>query len=435
MKKIGIVGRTNVGKSTLFNRLIKQDKSIVSDLSGTTRDLVSGEIMIDNSIVQLIDFGGFDFGVFDEVDKNVQKKIKENIAGLDLILFIVDGRCLISKEDRAIAEIIRKSKKPAILVVNKVDGPKQEDVVYDFYSLGFSDLVAVSASNSKNIDELTKTIAARMKIKKAKVRLVAKKDLTKITIIGKQNVGKSSLFNALYGEEKNIVTDIAGTTRDSIDAEIILDGKKYIFVDTAGLRRKVKISKGIDKESSYRSIHSINSSDLILYVLDVGNYATSYDIKLLSYAWRKGKPIIIVVNKWDIKPRDMTENKYKNILLADNSLFKNFPFVFVSAVKKTGFDKLAAEIKRIEGKIKLDIKTSALNKELRSILLESAKMNQKFYYATQTNNAPVEILIFVNKKKFFDAKTLLFLEKQIRDRFDLLGIPVFIKMREKEPRT
>lgn len=432
MKKVGIIGRTNVGKSTLFNRLIKLNRSIVSDVAGTTRDFISKEISIGGSDVELIDFGGFDFGITDTVEKFVQKNILENIKGLDLVIFLVDGKCALGDEDRKIAEIIRKSRKPTILVINKVDGKKQEEDVYDYFSLGFDDVIPVSAINNKNLDELILKISAKLKIRKSRKGIVLKKPLTHIAIIGKPNVGKSSLFNLFYGGERSIVTDIPGTTRDSVDAEVKIDGKKYIFVDTAGLRRKTKIGAGLEKESSYRSIKAINHSNIVLYVLDVNSYATGYDVKLLEYAWKKGKAMIVVVNKWDIRPHDMTEGKFKNVLIADNSIFKKMPFVFVSAVRNTGLDKLTEEIKRIDKRIPFEVKTSFLNKEVSKALLEIGGIEQKIYYVTQISKNPIEFLLFVNKKVFFGKKHLGFIENKLRNVFELEGVPIFLRLREKE---
>lgn len=435
MKRVGIIGRTNVGKSTLFNRLIKQNKSIVSTIAGTTRDFVSGQISIGDEEIEIADFGGFDFGINSEkdiIEKSVQENILHGIGDLDLVLFVVDGKCELSAEDEKIAEIIRKSKKPVIVVVNKVDGKEQEDSLYDFYALGFENVIGVSAINNKNLDELILKIAEKLKLKKKKKTVSLRSDLTKIAIIGKPNVGKSSLFNELYGDTRSIVTEIAGTTRDNIDAEIELDGKKYLFIDTAGLRRKTKINEFLDRESSYKSIKAINGADIVLFVLDVGNYSTAYDIKLLSYAIKKGRPILIVVNKWDIKPADMTEGKYKSTLMADNSIFKDLPFIFVSAVKGKGMDKLVENIKQLEANLNFKIKTSALNQAIAKIIHEVGNMNQKVFYATQVSENPIELLLFINNKKFFTKKHIQIIEKKLREKYQLFGVPIFIKLRERD---
>jgi len=432
MKRVGIIGRTNVGKSTLFNHLIKQEKSIVSSIAGTTRDFVSGRIMVGDQEIELIDFGGLEFNVKETIGKGVQEKIYKNIVRLDLIIFMVDGKTEITNEDKRIAEIIRKSKKPAILAVNKVDGKKQKENIYDFYSLGFDDVVGISAVNNQNLEALILEISKKLKLKNKKKSLKINKALTKITIIGKPNVGKSSLFNRLCGEERSIVTQIPGTTRDTIDAEIKLGGKDYLFIDTAGLRRKTKIAGLLEKESSYRSIHAINTADIVLYLLDTNQYATAYDIKLLGYALKKGKPILIVVNKWDLKPADMTPNKYQEILIADNSLFRNLPFVFVSAVKGHGIDDLISEINKLEKKLGFKIKTSVLNQELRKIMHVIGGAKQKLFYATQIGENPLEILLFVNNKKFFNKKQLDLIKKKFGERFELVGIPIFLKLRERE---
>ena len=432
MKKIGIIGRTNVGKSTLFNRLIKQNKSIISPIAGTTRDFVSGRVMMGNEEVEIIDFGGFDFDVNEVIGKNVQEKIYKNINGLDLIILVLDGQCGISAEDEVITEKVRKLRKPVIVAINKIDSIRREDDIYEFYKLGFEIVIGISAANNKNIENLVLEITKKLKLKKKKSALVIKKDLTKITIIGKPNVGKSSLFNQLCGEERSIVTEIAGTTRDTIDVEVALGKKTYLFVDTAGLRRKTKINEYLDRESSYKSIRAINNADIIIYVLDANQYTTAYDINLLEYALKKGRPILVVVNKWDIKPADMTETKYKNTVTNDNSIFKGLSFVFTSAVKRRGIDDLIEEIKQIEIKLDFKIKTSVLNQELKKIVYEMGGMKQKVFYATQVGTRPIEILLFINNKKFFTKKHTAFIEKKLREKYQLSGIPIFIKLRERD---
>jgi len=430
MIKIGIIGKTNVGKSTLFNRLIGQQKSIISAIAGTTRDHVSGSFLLGGEEVELTDFGGFDFSTNLEIEKGVQSKIMMNIKKMDILFFVVDGRVGISTEDERIAEIVRKSKKKCILVVNKIDNEKKKDLVFDFYKLGFENVVAISAINNINFDGLLAITAKTLGLKKS-IRKIIDKDLTRIAIIGKPNVGKSSLFNIFCGEERSIVTEMAGTTRDAIDAEVELDGKKFVFVDTAGMRRKTKISDSLDKESSHRSIKAINRSDIVIYLLDVNSFATEYDIKLLGYAWKKGKVVILVINKWDIKPPDMTELKYKNILINDYSIFKNFNFVFVSAVKSKGIDNLIEEIKRVDGMLGFKIKTSLLNQEVRKVLSEFGKTRGRFFYAVQVGQNPIEILLFVNNKKDFNKPYIDYLEKGLRKNLNLAGFPIKIITREK----
>ncbi|HRY59829.1 MAG TPA: ribosome biogenesis GTPase Der [Patescibacteria group bacterium] len=432
MKKIGILGRTNVGKSTLFNLLIREKKSIVSEVAGTTRDFMVGDIEIGGQRLKLVDFGGFDFNVNEKIEKSVQENILKNIKDLDLILFLVDGKCDISAEDEKIAEVLRKSKKQIILVVNKIESAKLEANVFDFYQFGFSDLIAISAANNRGIDELKELIAKKIKIRKAKSLSKKIKDITKIALIGKPNVGKSSLFNSIYGSERSIVTDIAGTTRDAVDAEIKIEGKEYLFIDTAGLRRKGKISGILDKASSYKSINTIDRCDIVLYIVDSNSYATDYDVKLLSYAWKKGKSIIIVVNKWDIKAPDMTESKFKNILIADNNIFKNFPFVFVSAVKGFGIDKMVAQIQKLEKASEIKVKTSVLNREVTRIINKYSSYGAKLFYATQVGTKPLEFLFFINNKKFFQKRYIDYIEKELREKYDLFGVPIFIKVRERE---
>lgn len=432
MKKIGIFGRTNVGKSTLFNRIIKQSKSIESDIPGTTRDFISGNFFIGGEEVELIDFGGFDFSTTEKIEKNVQEKILKELKIVDLIVFVVDGKCGVSEVDEKISEILRKAKKPIVFAVNKVESKSDQEGFYDFYRFGFGEMIAISAANNKNLDELIDLIGKGLGLKKKKARLAKDTDAIKVSIIGKPNVGKSSIFNHLYGEERSIVTDIAGTTRDAVDAKIKIQGEDFIFVDTAGLRRRTKTYKMLDKASSFKSISAIKKSNMVLYVIDAANYATDYDIQLLNYAWKNGKSIAIVVNKWDIKPPDVTEKKFREILEADNSIFKNFPFVFVSAVKGSGFEKMEEEIVRLAKRSSLETKTSVLNRVIGKIVSSYSLFGMKFFYATQIGREPIEFLIFVNKEKLFKKKYISYLEKNLREQLDLSGVPIRIRIRGKD---
>jgi GTP-binding protein len=434
MKKIGILGRTNVGKSTLFNRLIQKNKSIISSMAGTTRDYISGQLDLDGNIVEIIDFGGFDFGATEKIEKSVQAGILKNISALDLIIFVVDGKVGIGEEENKIAQILRKTKKPVIIVVNKIEKETEKNNIYDFYALGFSDVLGLSAIANLNIGELTELLKKRLKFRR---KMVAKKevsDISKIAIIGKPNVGKSSLFNYLYGSERSIVTEIAGTTRDSIDEKIKIGKKEYLFIDTAGLRRKTKINEGLDKDSSYKSIDSINRADVVLYLLDISSEVSIYDIKLINYAWKKGKSILVVVNKWDIRPPDMTEKKYQELITTDYSIFKKFPFVFVSAVTGYKIDKMLEEINRLENISGIAIKTSLLNNIIRKIVLQMGFIDMKVFYAVQVSKKPVEIVIFINNKKYFKPKYVEYIESQLRTQLGLLGVPIKIVLREKERR-
>jgi len=432
MKKIGIIGRTNVGKSTLFNRLLKQSKSITSPIAGTTRDYVSGELDVQGNTVKLIDFGGFDFATGELIKKSVQASILKNIDRLDLILFVVDGKVIIGDEEKRIAQLLRKSRKPVILIVNKIEKEAEKNNIYDFYTLGFSDVLGVSAIANLNMSELIELIQKKLKFRKS--RKIKKEDgkITKIAIIGKPNVGKSSLFNALYGSERSIVTEIAGTTRDSIDEKIKIGNQEYLFIDTAGLKKKTKTYERLDKDSSYKSIDSINRADMVLYLLDVSSNVTSYDIKLINYAWKKGKSILVVVNKWDIKSPDMTEKKYQELITIDYSIFKKFTFVFVSAVKSQGIEKILEEIKRLESISEMAIKTSLLNNEVRKVILQMGIIDMKVFYAVQTSKKPIEIVIFINNKKYFKPKYIEYIESQLRLRLNLQGVPIKIVLRERE---
>lgn len=432
MKKIGILGRTNVGKSTLFNRLIKQGKAITSPVSGTTRDFIASELNLKGNAVRLLDFGGLDFSTQEVIEKDVQKGILRNLDSLDLVLFVVDGKCALSAQDIRTAELLRKEKKSTIVVVNKIEKEKDKECLYDFYSLGFDEVVGISAKANKNLDELIGSMLKALRLSKGPKIKKDETSVARIAIIGKPNVGKSSLFNYLYGEERSIVTPIAGTTRDSIDEKVKIGADEYVFIDTAGLKRKTKINEGLEKESSYRSINAIDRSNLIIYVLDVSSYVVGYDIKLINYAWKKGKSILVVVNKWDIKSADMTEKKYQDLVSLDYSIFKKFPFVFVSAVTGYGVGKALEEIKRLATISSTSIKTSKLNNEIKKIVSEMGYIGMKVFYAVQTGVSPIEITLFINNAKHFKKKYVEFIESRLRSKFNLSGVPIDINLRERE---
>jgi len=432
MKKVGIIGRVNVGKSTLFNRLIGKRKAIVSPIAGTTRDFISGEIEVNNKKFEIIDFGGMDFVPAGEIEREMNRLILSNIYMLDLVLFVVDGRNYITDKDKRIAELLRRTNKKVILVINKVDGPRQRENIYDFYSLGFEDLVGVSAVNNRNLDILIDMIVEKLEIKEEKEGFI-QEELTKIAIVGRPNVGKSSLFNVLCKQERSIVTEIAGTTRDAIDSEVAVNNKRYLFIDTAGLRRKAKATYLLDIFSMQKSLHAIRRSDIVLYMIDALSYAVHYDISLLNYAIRKGKSIIIVINKWDLKKENMNKRKYQDILITDNSIFKKFPFVFISALKKQGIENLIQEIERVDKVSRTKIATSLLNKEIKNITSKFIRAGRaKVFYAIQTQVRPIEILFFVNNKRFFKKEHLNFIEKNLREKFNLLGVPIVFKLRNKK---
>jgi len=410
--------------------MIKQDKSIISNIAGTTRDFISGEVILDKRKFELIDFGGIDFTPTGKIEEETNRLVLNNINNLDLILFLVDGRCSINEKDKRIVDILRKERKNIILVVNKIDGLKQEDNVYDFYSLGIDNLIAISAANNRNINILLDMIVNELKIKKEKE--IEAEEVVKISIIGRPNVGKSTLFNLICGGERSIVTEIAGTTRDAIDSEVIIDKKKYLFIDTAGLKRRAKISYVLDKFSANKSLNAINRADMVLYVIDYTVGIVGYDINLIDHAWKRGKSIIIVINKWDMRDDGLNGKKYQELLINDNNIFKKFPFVFISALRGKEMPSLIKEIEKIVDSSTARISTPILNREIRIINSKFiGSGGAKIFYATQIGVRPIKILLFVNSQRLFKGKHLDFMEKNLRTRFNLSGVPIVFKMRDK----
>ncbi len=429
VKTVGLIGRTNVGKSTLFNRLIKSKKAIVSDIAGTTRDFLEGVVEMDGKSFQLIDFGGVDFSASGKIEEKVREKVLENIDQLDLVVFVVDGDADISQQDLKITEILRKKNKQTVLAVNKVDHEKRDGKAYEFYSLGFDKTVFISAIHGRGVGDLLEVVAKELKLKSSKK---GQEEFFKIAIIGRPNVGKSSLFNILCGKDRSIVSDIAGTTRDAVDINVAIDGDSYTFIDTAGLKRKVRVAEGLDKTSSYEAIASIKKADLVLYMVDASEYAVSYDINLLSFIFREGKSVVVIVNKWDLKKDQLAEKQYREALCADNSIFKKMPIIFTSALKGYGIEKISQAIREIKEISEQRINTSRLNRELKKISESMTGIRGKIFYATQTNSFPCEFIIFVKRKQSFKAQQLEFIESRLREKFGLSGVAIRLFLRERE---
>ena len=341
---VAIVGRPNVGKSTLFNIFANKRISIVEDTPGVTRDrLYADAEWLDNEFV-MVDTGGIEIQNTDEIAVSIRKQAQIAINEADVIVFVCDARSGITTEDAEVAKILRHSKKPVILAVNKADSIKQESEIYEFYNLGIGEPIPVSAVNRLNLGDLLDAVVEKFPAS-SKVT-DDDEDIIKVAIIGRPNVGKSSIFNTLVGENRSIVSDIAGTTRDAIDTPAVRDGQKFLFIDTAGMRRKGKIDEPIEKYSTIRTLRAVDRSDVVLMIIDAVEGVTEQDKRIAGYAHESGKGVVLVVNKWDLYKKENDSTIRFTEMLRNELIYMQYaPVVFVSAVTNQRISKLPETIK------------------------------------------------------------------------------------------
>lgn len=431
MQTVCLVGKPNVGKSSIFNRLIKENKSIIMDTPGVTRDRIYGKVEYNNKRFHLIDTGGISFGD-DDFQKNILAQATLAIDEADLVLFVVDGIEDIDASDRKVAEILHRSSKPVIVVVNKLDNDKRKDNLYNFYELGFSELVAVSASHNIGINELLNTIT-----KDLPEEDIIDDDTIKFSIIGRPNVGKSSLINALLNEDRAIVSDIAGTTRDAIDTKFKYNHEDITVIDTAGMRKKGKIYESVEKYSLIRSLKAIDRSDVCVLVIDASTGIIEHDKHIASYALDAGKGIVICVNKWDtINNPDSDIRNWKEQIKNEFQFIPYAHVVFLSAKTKKRVSTLMPEVINAYNNNRKEVKTSLLN----NIIMEAVSLHEppsykgkrlKIYFVSQTGNCPPKFTFSVNNKGLVHFSYERYLENQIRNNIDFDGTPIILQFKNK----
>lgn len=432
---VAIVGRPNVGKSTLFNRLTGERKAIVDDMSGVTRDRHYGHSDWNGSDFSVIDTGGFVPASEDLFEKAIREQVHIAIEEAAVLLFVVDVKSDVHPLDEEFAQILRKSKKPVFLVVNKVDNDGLSIDAISFYSLGFEKYYEISAINGHGtgelLDDLVKVLPEAKETDEAL-------DLPRISIVGRPNVGKSSLINALIGKDRNIVTNIAGTTRDSIDTRYTAFDKDLILVDTAGIRKKSKISENIEFYSVMRSLKAIENSDVVVLVLDATLGIESQDLNLFWLAHRQGKGIVILVNKWDLieNKETNTARDYEAFIKDKTAPFVDYPLLFISALNKQRIFQAMETIVKVYENKSVKIKTNALNEFLLPLIenypppMKKGKM-VKVKYATQLKTKRVAFALFCNLPQYVAESYQRFIENKLRDNFDLHGVPINIFFRKK----
>lgn len=431
---VAIVGRPNVGKSTLFNRLIGKRISIVDDKPGVTRDRIYGQIEWNGKKFTVIDTGGLEPASTDVILSQMKRQVDFAIDTADVILFLVDGKEGLTSADEDVANILRKSGKPVLLVVNKVDNFKNVPENYEFYSLGFDDPIFISASHGLAIGDLLDRLTDYIKdVPEAP----EDENITKVAVVGKPNVGKSSLVNAILGEERVIVSDIPGTTRDAIDTFFEVDGKKMVFIDTAGMRRKSKVKEDVEFYSNVRALGAIERSDVVLMVLDATQDISEQDKRIAGIAHEAGKAIIIVVNKWDLVEKDEhTMNKFRENIKNEFAFIQYAPTIFISAKTGQRVHRIIELINFVMDQYTFRVKTSMLNDLVReaTAIVEPPSIKGKrlkIYYAVQTGIKPPTFVFFINDMKLFHFSYARYLENKLRETFGLEGTPVVIKGKEK----
>lgn len=433
---VAIVGRPNVGKSTLFNALAGENISIVKDTPGVTRDRIYADVEWLNRAFTLIDTGGIEPESSDIILSQMREQAQIAIDTADVIIFLVDVKQGLVDSDSKVADMLRRSHKPVILTVNKVDSySKSIADVYEFYNLGIGDQVPVSAANKQGIGDLLDQVIQYFP---DDTEVEIEDDRPRVAVVGKPNVGKSSIINKLLGENRVIVSNIAGTTRDAIDTEVIWDGKEYVFIDTAGLRRKSKIKEELERYSIIRTVTAVERADVVVVVIDATEGVTEQDAKIAGIAHDRGKGILVVVNKWDaVEKDDKTIYKFTNKIKETLSFMNYAEILFVSAETGQRLPKLFEKIDMIIENQSMRIATGVLNE----IMSEAVALQQppsdkgkrlKLYYITQAAIKPPTFVIFVNDKKLMHFSYTRYLENKIRDTFGFRGTALRFIIRERK---
>ncbi|MBM6828621.1 ribosome biogenesis GTPase Der [Anaerotignum lactatifermentans] len=432
---VAVVGRPNVGKSTLFNRLAGERISIVQDTPGVTRDRIYADVEWLNHKFTLIDTGGMEIGSEEIIQKQILQQAEIAIETADVILFVTDVKAGVTDDDRQVANKLRRTKKPVVLAVNKVDSVKRDTMdIYEFYELAIGDPMPISAGQALGLGDMLDEVVAHFPEESDHQE---EDDAIKVAIIGKPNVGKSSLINRILGEDRLIVSNIPGTTRDAIDSPIEVDGQKYVFIDTAGMRRKSKIKEEIERFSIIRAVAAVERCDVAVLVIDANEGVTDQDTKIAGIAHERGKAAIIAVNKWDsIEKNDKTMNQYLKDIGNELAYMPYAPRVFISAQTGQRVNRLLEMIRTVNENHALRISTGVLNE----VLIEATAMQQppadkgrqlRLYYMTQVSVKPPTFVIFVNERELFHFSYRRYIENQLREAFGFMGTPIHFIVREK----
>lgn len=430
---VALVGRPNVGKSTIFNRIIGKKVSIIEDTPGVTRDRIYGNATYDNYKFHLIDTGGIDASVndFNDIIK-VQAELAIDEA--DVVIFVVDGKSGLTSNDLLVRDILIKASKKVIVAINKIDSKEAKENIYDFYELGFDNYIEVSGEQNIGISNLLDEVCSEFDINNEEEY---ESDTVKFSIIGRPNVGKSSLVNALLNEDRVIVSNVAGTTRDAIDMPFVYHNKDYVVIDTAGMRKRGKVYENVEKYSLLRSMKAIDRSDVCVLVINAAEGIIEHDKHIAGYALEAGKAIVIVVNKWDtIEDKDVAMKKWKTLIQSEFAFISFAPVVFLSALTKKRIHTLMPEILKVYENSKREIKTSLLN----DVISEAYELNLppsykgrrlKIYFSVQVKSAPPTFNIQVNSKGLIHFSYERYLENKLREAFNFEGTPIVLQFKNK----
>lgn len=432
---VAIVGRPNVGKSTLFNALAGGNISIIKDTPGVTRDRIYADCTWLDMNFTLIDTGGIEPDSKDIILSQMREQAQIAIDTADVILFLADVRQGLTDSDSKVADMLRRSGKPVVLAVNKVDSfQKYGNDVYEFYNLGIGDPIAVSAASRLGIGDLLDAVSSHFRAEQLEE---TEDERPRIAIVGKPNVGKSSIINKLIGANRVIVSDIAGTTRDAVDTEVVHDGTEYVFIDTAGLRRKSRIKEDLERYSIIRTVSAVERADVVVLVIDAAEGVTEQDAKIAGIAHDRGKGIIVAVNKWDaVEKTDKTIYEYTQKIRNTLSFMQYAEMIFVSAVTGQRLTKLFELIDVVRQNQNMRIATGVLNE----IMTEAVALQQppsdkgkrlKLFYMTQVAVKPPTFVIFVNDKELMHFSYVRYLENKIRDTFGFKGTALRFLIRER----
>lgn len=434
---VAIVGRANVGKSTLFNRIIGGRTAIVEDIPGVTRDRVYKDTDWNGIAFTLVDTGGLEVRAREDVLGNhVRNQAQIAIDESDVIIFVVDGKTGITAEDELVAKTLLRSSKPVLLAVNKIDHIKQADRIYDFFGLGFGEPLPISAEHGVNLGDLLDAVVNHLKDLPQEEE--QETDAVKVAIVGKPNVGKSSLVNKMLGQERVIVSDIPGTTRDSIDTLVEREGNSYLLIDTAGIRRRSKLANATEKYSVDRSLRAIERCDVALMLLDATQEISEQDRRIAGFIHEAGKAVVIVVNKWDLVEKDENTMDAYDALIRRSFAFMDYaPTLYISALTGQRVDKVLEMVDFVMEQATLRVSTRRLNELFQEALIKHPPpalkgKRLKVYYITQVKVQPPTFLVFVNEPKLVHFSYRRFLENNIREEFGFEGSPIRLVTRKRE---
>lgn len=431
-KIVAVVGRPNVGKSTFFNQLAGKRISITFDRPGVTRDRIYADVEWCGSAFTAIDTGGIEIKSDDQMWKHIRAQAELAVEVADAIIFMCDGKQGLLPDDYLIAEYLRMTRKPVILAVNKLDNPW--DTPYDFYQLGLGEPYGISAEHSKGLGDVLDAVV------EALGECEAPEDQEsglKIAVVGKPNAGKSSLVNKLIGKDRSIVSDIAGTTRDTIDSVITFNGKNYTVIDTAGIRKKGNVDEDVEYYSVVRALAAVRRSDVTVIVIDADKGISEQDVKIAGYVHEQGKPSLIVMNKWDLVEKDTnTVNVFNKKIATELKFMSYFRTLYLSALTGKRVDKLLSEVDYVYANATRRVSTGTLNDVLSDLLSVNEPPTKngrklKIYYATQPNTLPPTFVLFVNDEKLIHFSYLRYLENGLRNAFDFSGTPIRISLKSK----